>query len=318
MSPRMSLAAVLACLLWAGGAAAGTGAARAAVLDVPRALQGAWYIGQTCSNVSAYVFRGNDWMVRISQQPGSRTIVADSSRFTVLKVAPDGSTLTSSYWRDPATDTVVPATVRIRPSERGIESGYASPPDAARLPDVSELRCDAPEIEGKPWQFASLYLASLTSVLGEVAAVQRDCNGDVHACAAGIIGVLDIERDGKVSTADLTDFFRRASKLALLIGRKVSGTNTLHAEFTLGDVLRAEFWTSVGGPVVAQIVMSNIDYNGDGFIEQDELETFLRQVKLPSGQELLQQLVESAKSSASQTLQSLNALQEILRIFGSR
>lgn len=284
--------------------------------SVPKALQGAWYVGQSCHDVTSYFFRGDGWSVGIAEQADSQTIVAHSSAFSVLKVEPDGPMIVSSYWKDPTTGEYVPAQFKLSPANGAIEGSYVSPPAAAKTPKISEIRCDNPEVAGKPWPLAPLYLDGLTSILDSVSKVQNACNAEAKACADAIIAVLDLNHDGKVSPAELVSVFRAATKLSFLLGKTVPGTTMAHAEFTLDDVRGAELGAAVVGPIFAQIVMANIDYDGDGFVEHGELETFLHQVGIPPASGYLGQLVGSAKRSVEQAGHSLGALEQLLGAFG--
>ncbi|MGH7066259.1 MAG: hypothetical protein ACREFO_11295 [Acetobacteraceae bacterium] len=315
MQRRIMLATFVAGL----AALCAPGPARAAdtpVLSVPEAFRGAWYVGQSCDDVASYFFRGDGWWVAITGQADPQTISAEASAFAVLQVEPDGPMTVSAYWRDPATGEYVPAKFRLTPTGSGVEGSYVSPPAAAKAPKISEIRCDNPEIGGKPWLLESRYLSGLTAILGAASAVQHACGSGTHACAGAIVAALDLNHDGKISPAELVSFLRRASKVGFLFGKAVPGTSMLQAEFTLDQVAAAALGAAVVGPIVASIVMSNVDYNADGFIEESELETLLQQIGVPPGRGYLAQLIESAEGSADQAAQSLGALQQLLGPFG--
>ncbi len=316
MVRRITFSAALAALIGVCRIGPGIAADAPPGLSVPAALQGAWYVGESCSDVTSYFFRGDGWSIGIEEQADSETIEADSSLFSVLQIEPDGSMIVSSYWEDPVKRAFVPATFKLTPSGSRIVGSFVSPPGAVNVPKISEIRCDNPEIAGKPWPLVSDYLSDLTGILDSISTVQNACNTDAHACADAVVSVLDLNHDGKVSSAELVSFFRRASKLGILLGKTVPGTSMSHAEFTLEQVTGAELGAAVVGPIFAQIVMSNIDYDGDGFIEPGELETFLRQVGMPPGHGYLGRLIESAKNSAEQAARSLNAWEQLLGAFG--
>lgn len=306
------VALIVVCRPDPGPAARAPAAGAPAALHVPEAFQGAWYVGQSCSNVASYFFRGDGWWVTIAEQADRRTIVAGSSAFSALQVEEGGAMVVSAYWADPGTGEYAPAKFRLTPAGSRIEGAYIFPPAATKVPKIFEIRCDHPKIAGKPWQLASRYLADLTAILGAASVIQQACNSGPHACAGAIIAALDLNRDGKISPAELVSFARRASKIGFLVGRKVPGTFMLHAEFTLDQVTAAELGAATIGPIFAPIVMANVDYNGDGFIEADELETLLRQIGMPPAPGTFTSLVESAKGSADQAARSLGALQQLL------
>ncbi|MGH7117691.1 MAG: hypothetical protein ACREFP_01620 [Acetobacteraceae bacterium] len=316
MPRQIAFAVAFAALLLACPVSPVQAADQAHGLSVPDALQGAWYVGQSCNDVTSYFFRGDGWSVGITEQADSQAIVASSSAFSVLKVEPDGSMIVSSYWKDPTTGGYVPAQFKLTPENAAIEGTYVAPAGATKTPKISEIRCDNPEVAGKPWPLASLYLAGLTRMLESVSKVQRACNAEAKACAGAIVAVLDLNHDGKVSPAEIVSFFRAATKLGFLLGKTVPGTTMVHAAFTLDDVSGAELGAAVVGPIFAQVVMANIDYDGDGFIEQNELETFLGQVGIPPASGYVGQLIGSAKSSVEQAGHSLGALEQLLGAFG--
>lgn len=316
MRRRVVLATLLAGLL-ALCAIGPARAAEASTLSVPEALQGAWYVGPSCDDVASYFFRGDGWWVAITGQADPETISAESSAFAVLGVEPDGSMTVSAFWRDPATGEYVPAKFRLTPAGSRVEGSYVSPPAAAKAPKISEIRCDQPEIGGKPWLLQSRYLSGLTAILGAASAVQHACSSGTHACAGAIIAALDLNHDGKISPAELVSFLRRASKVGLLIGKAVPGTSMLQAEFTLDQVAAAALGAAVIGPISTPIVMSNVDYNADGLIEESELETLLQQIGVPPGPGYFAELIQSAEGTADQAAQSLGALQQLLGAFGS-
>ncbi len=316
MVRRITFSAALAALIVVCRIGPGLAADAPSDLSVPTALQGAWYVGESCSDVTSYFFRGDGWSVGIEEQADSETIEADSSLFSVLQLEPDGSMVVSSYWEDPVKRAFVPAKFKLTRSGSRIVGAFVSPSGAVKVPKISEIRCDNPEIAGKPWPLVADYLSDLTGLLDSISTVQHACNTDPHACADAVVSVLDLNHDGKVSAAELVSFFRRVSKLGILFGKTVPGTSMSHAEFTLEQVMGAELGAAVVGPIFAQIVMSNIDDDGDGFIEPNELETFLRQVGMPSGHGYLGRLIESAKDSAEQAAHSLNTWEQLLGAFG--
>lgn len=286
-------------------------------LSVPEALQGAWYVGHSCDDVSSYFFRGDGWSVAVATQAAPQTIVANSSAFSVLAAESDGSITVSSYWKNPATGAYVPAQFKLTPGNGALVGAYVSPPDATKVPEINELRCAHPKVAGKPWLLASIYLSGLTSMLDSVSSVQHACSVEVKTCAGAIIAALDLNHDGKISPAELVSFSRAATKIGFLFGSAVPGTTMMHAEFSVDAVSGAALGAAVVGPIFAQITMANIDYNGDGFIEQSELETFLRQVGIPPASGYLEQLIGSAESSVAQAGRSLDALQQLLGAFGA-
>ncbi|MGH7101085.1 MAG: hypothetical protein ACREFJ_01720 [Acetobacteraceae bacterium] len=317
MLRRIVFATILAALIVACRPDPGPAAGAPAALPVPDAFQGAWYVGQSCGDVGSYFFRGDGWWVAIAEQADQRTIVAQSSAFSVLQVEQDGAVVVSAYWRDPAKDEYVPARFKLTPAGAKLagsqlEGSYTFPPAATSVPRIFEIRCDQPEVAGKPWPLASRYLADLTAILGAASAIQHACSSGPRACAGAIIAALDLNQDGKVSPAELVSFLRRASKVGFLAGKTVPGTSMVRATFTLDQVGAAELGAASIGPIFVPIVMANVDYNGDGFIEEDELETLLHQIGVPPVPGTFTGLILSAKSGADQAARSLGALQQLL------
>ncbi len=312
MLRRIAFAAILAALIVACRLGPGLAAGAPAVRAVPDALQGAWYVGQSCSDVGSYFFRGDGWWVAIAEQADQRTIVAESSAFSVLQVEHGGAVVVSAYWRDPAKGEYVPARFKLTPAGSRVEGSYTLPPAAAHVPRIFEIRCDQPEIAGKPWPLASHYLSDLTTILGAASAIQHACGSGPHTCAGAIVAALDLNHDGKVSPAELVSFLRRAAKVGMLAGKSVPGTAMVRAEFTLDQVAAAELGAATIGPIFAPIVMANVDYNNDGFIEEDELETLLHQIGVPPAPGTFTGLIQCAKGSADQVARSLGTLQKLL------
>lgn len=323
---RIMLSAAFAVLFCACRPSLSLAAGTASRLSVPAALQGAWYVGPSCQGVSSYFFRGDGWSVAIVGQPDGKTIVANSSLFSVLAIEPDGSMpngsmpngsmTVSAWWQNPGTHAYVPAKFKLTGSGSHLDGAYIAPAAAAETPHISEIRCTNPEVAGKPWPLAADYLAGLTSVLETVSGIQNACDAGTHACAEAIIGALDLVHDGKISKAELVSFFRRTAKLGLLPGKVVPGTTMARAKFTLDDVAGTALGAAVIGPIFATMAMSNIDYNGDGFIEEDELEAFLREIGIPPGHGRMGQLIASIVDSTNQAARSLGALQQLLGAFG--
>jgi EF hand len=290
-----------------GGCLAATGPSGQ---EIPDPLRGAWYTGQACSNVSGYVFHGPDWELFVSGSQGSYTSLFSPLR--IESIAPDGSVVVRAFRMDPATERWTAEKFAWKLDAGGITSAFTSGPPH----ETHAIRCANPQQDGKNWLLYSYFLSDLTNLLTSFSAIQHDCGGDQQACAADLMQMLDADKDGKIAPAEIVNFLRRASKLGPLVGKNVSGTDVITADFTLDQVIGAELGMAVVGPVIANVVMANFDYNGDGFIEASELALVLQQLGLPANPGTLAGLVASARDSAARAFKSLDALQQLLGVLG--
>ena len=310
MRHRIIGSLLLAGLILAGAGGTGLAATAPSRPEVPEPLRGAWYTGTGCNDVSGYVFHGPNWELYVSGSQGSYNSV-----FTPLgieNVAPDGSVIVRAFRLDPATDSWSAKTSQWKLVGGALESAFTSGPAHA----THAVRCADPKQGGAVWPLYPYFLSDLTNLLASISAIQDDCRSERKACAADLMQMLDVNKDGKISPAEIVNFFRRAAKLGPLVGPTVPGTNVITADFTLDQVLGAELGTAVAGPVITNLIMANFDYNNDGLIDGSELNLVLQQLGLPAAPGTIAGLVTSTKQGAARAFMSLEALQQLLGLFG--
>lgn len=111
------------------------------------------------------------------------------------------------------------------------------------------------------WLVAGIFLFTIPATAGTSAELEKilakcDLTPD-QTCEQQAWDFADLSKDGKLSKAEITRFFRLASALQSV--DLAEGSNA------------AEVMTFFLGPFGAQSVLDNFDYDGDGFLTRSEL-----------------------------------------------
>jgi hypothetical protein len=88
-----------------------------------------------------------------------------------------------------------------------------------------------------------------------------------------IVGILDVNKDGKVAPAEITKFLRDTAKYVVLFNMKpsVNDPNVFVGSFTLDEVRASQAAATMAAPLISNMVMANLDYDGSGFLTADEI-----------------------------------------------
>jgi hypothetical protein len=92
-------------------------------------------------------------------------------------------------------------------------------------------------------------------------------------CAEVIVGILDVNKDGKIAPAEITKFLRDTAKYLVLFNMKpaVSDPNVFVGSFTLDEVRASQAGATIVAPLISNMVMANLDYDGNGFLTAYEI-----------------------------------------------
>jgi hypothetical protein len=142
---------------------------------------------------------------------------------------------------------------------------------------VSFRHCDSPKSNRLSLKAYDTFYKDLFGLLDNYnrlcAACQVRENGSDEQCAKLIIGMLDVNGDGRIAPAEITKFLREASKFVVLAKAIAdpNSPNVFSVEFTLDAAGAAQAAAVVLAPWISRMVMENMDYDGNGFITADEV-----------------------------------------------
>jgi hypothetical protein len=120
-------------------------------------------------------------------------------------------------------------------------------------------------------------LLPITASAGPVENLQEileKCNDQgERGCADALWAFVDVTADDRLSMAELTRFFRIATDAALSDQAKAAAAAGVQADPAMAETDRfmALGGAFLSGPIAAQLVIANYDYDDDGVIAKSEL-----------------------------------------------
>ena len=255
----------------------------------PAEFRGLWFAGKSCDEVDRFVlFGGNFGLVgglkpaadgKFAMTSFGADIIADAKpgRLAVTRAEGDKSKLLVREIKD-ATMVTYPQDT----PDKKFDSRHCDNPTPKDAQGVALLR-----------------LVRRVEVLAKNYADVAAACGDpakLDPCAAAIVKVLDINGDGKVAPAELTTFLRHNAPLTGFIGgTEKEGRGYKSMTIDTEDLSSIEVGMTAFGPFLTNVIFSNADFDGNGFITPDEIVLLLKQENIGGGIDTAKLLNDSRK-----------------------
>jgi hypothetical protein len=253
-----------------------------AAKEWPRALQGIWFGGSSCDDATSYLFTSREYEINGS-------LVADpDGKFTL-------SLLTADVIQSAEADKTIRILSRVNPDtgqretqrlvsrvSGGLRTSEFSPGWDGQMSGFSFRHCAAPLSRKHSIPVYNAFYKQLSILADDYNRLQETCirseTGSYDECAKVIIGMLDVDENGKIASAEITKFLRDTSKYVVLFNMKpsVNDPNVFVGSFTLDQVRAAQAAAMIVAPWISNMVMANVDYDGDGFLTSDEIRITLK------------------------------------------
>lgn len=247
--------------------------------EVPRGFRGAWYLG-TCENADFRIFFGDTYIISGSTTPSSGTdphqtqytqvVISLAGKFETIKPKRVVVWLKNSF------------TNEIEHISFDISSGILQQ-DQDERPETTQswTRCAAPKRGGQPLAIYAQFFRDADELLATLPAVSARCMSASADCVQAIMELVDVDKNGKITPAEVIRFLRRAAKLSLLF-RGTSSSDDPAVRFVTLDpnaFVDAQMPVATFGPVLASLIFAVVDHNGDGLISADEIATVIERMR---------------------------------------
>lgn len=281
--------------------------------EIPSGFRGAWYLG-TCDDADFRIFFGDTYIISGSTTPSNGT---DSRQIQYTQVV---DLLAGKF------ETIEPKLVVVRQqnpftneSEHitfDISSGILRQ-DTDGRPETTQswTRCAEPKRGGQSFPIYTQFFRDADELLTTLTAVRARCMSASSDCVQAIMELVDVDKNGKIAPAEVVRFIRRAAKLSMLFrGTSSSDDPTMRFVTLAPDTIAdAQMAAATFGPVLANLIFANVDYNGDGFISADEIAITMKQLPDIAAADTNQWVTE-AKQKANDLLPALQGLANMLGV----
>jgi hypothetical protein len=253
------------------------GHAQLVAKEWPKAFHGVWFGGTSCDDATSYLYTGADYEINgsfVADIEGKFTLFLTTA--DVIQSAEAEKTIRILSRVNP--DTGQHETQKLVSRVSGdVRTDEFSPEWDGQISVSSFRHCVTPYRKRRPIPIYNAFYKGLSIVADNYNRLQETCTGAegglYDECAKVIVGILDANKDGKIAVAEITKFLRDTAKYVVLFNMKpsVSGPNVFVGSFTLDEVRASQAAATIVAPMISNMVMANLDYDGSGFLTADEI-----------------------------------------------
>ncbi len=303
-------------IVWMAVAAFSLAFGQAAAAEFPANFRGLWLAGGSCNAVTGYTLLASDFGVTGLFKPAGdgKFVVYGFDTEVIVDAAPDRMVVHYPFGDAAGGDLV-------RELKNGkIQAHLASKPDVTTV----GFRCDTADTGDARARPLLRLLRRLDGFVRAYSDVAEKCRpkADLKICAARIVAMFDLNGDGKISPAELTTFLRHYLPATLLFGD--GDKNTVLRQGYRGvsidpdDLGAVEVAAAMFGPFLTNIVFSNFDFDGNGFLTADEVALAVKEEGLPGGAGGAIRLLSQSREQAEEALGALGGMAGALNNKGGK
>jgi hypothetical protein len=243
----------------------------------PRAFQGVWFGGSSCDDATSYLYTSREYEINGS-------LVADiEGKFTL-------SLITADVIQSAEAEKTIRTLSRVNPDtgqrenrklvsriSGDVRTDEFSPGWNGQMSVVSFRHCLTPYNKRHSTPVYNAFYKGLSVAADNYNRLQETCTraegGSYDECAAVIVGILDVNKDGKIAPAEITKFLRDTAKYVVFFNMKPSANdpNVFVGSFALDEVRASQAAATIVAPLISNMLMANLDYDGNGFLTADEI-----------------------------------------------
>jgi hypothetical protein len=258
------------------------GHAQPVAKEWPRGFQGIWFGGSSCDDATSYLYTSREYEINGS-------LVADiEGKFTL-------SLITADVIQSAEAEKTIRILSRVNPDtgqhetqklislvSGDVRTNEFSPGWDGQMSVVSFRHCITPYSKRHSIPVYNAFYKALSIAADNYNRLQETCTraeGRFYdECAAVIVGVLDVNKDGKIAPAEITKFLRDTAKYVVLFNMKpsVNDPNVFVGSFTLDEVRASQAAAAIVAPLISNMVMANLDYDGSGSLTAGEIAITLK------------------------------------------
>ena len=263
--------------------------AQPAEKQFPAEFRGLWFSGKSCEEADRFVLFGPSFGLvgALKPQAEGKFALTTFAADIVVEAKPDRLTVTRAEGGDK------------KPLVREIKNGtMATYPQDAPDKKFDSRHCANPGARDPQAQPLLRLLRRVEILARNYADVADACRdpAKLEPCAAALIKVLDVNGDGKISPAELTTFLRHNAPLTgFMGGAEKEGKGYKSVTVDTEDLSGIEAAMTAFGPFITNVIFSNADFDGNGFLTADELVLVLKEENLGGGIDTAKLLSDSRK-----------------------
>ncbi|MGH6989424.1 MAG: hypothetical protein ACREFD_03395 [Stellaceae bacterium] len=259
--------ALAAILIIATASAATTRAA-----EYPAAFRGLWYSGASCDKIEGFVFTGKKFQLMggLSPLANGKFRYVPTGADVILTATPDR--IVTRGTRQVPTPRPGQLVSEIKNGQRAF---YWQGEEAQGW---RMFHCKQPRTAAASASTFVFFLVRLGTLEAGAETLLKPCGNGAATpgpCAAAVVKLLDINGDGKLSPAEITTFMRRYAPVMTFFGGDQDNGNP--QEIDPATLAGIEGATAILGPFMTNVVLSNFDYDGNGFLSTGEIVLALKQ-----------------------------------------
>jgi hypothetical protein len=279
--------------------------------EFPAAFHGLWFSGASCDQVDGYVITGGNFQLfgALSPRGDGKYMVGRQDTDIIVAAAPD-RLVTRGVREAPTPQGAVPSQI-VSEIKNGRRSFYWQDEPAKQ----SQLfHCDKATPRDPRAGDLLIFLGRVDALdqgYATIAAACRNAQTAPGPCGAAIVRFLDVNGDGKLSPAEITTFLRRYAPVAVLLNAghgKGRGMGAVDPVALAG----VEAATAMFGPFLTNVIFSNFDLDGNGFLTADELVLALKEEAATGGTIDTTHLLDESRKQLEDAMAGMRGLAQML------
>ncbi len=281
-------------------------AGQAAAAEFPPNFRGLWLAGGSCGAVTGYTLFASDFGVTgvLKANGDGKFVVFGFGGDVIVDAASDRMVVHYPFPDAAGSDLVR----ELRDGK--INAHLSSKPDTV----TTGFRCDTVDTGDARARPLLRVLHRLDRFVRAYSDVADQCrpDADVKTCAARIVAMFDLNGDGKIAPAEATTFLRHYLPATLLFGGgdkdMILRQGYRGVTIDPDDLAAVEAATMVFGPFLTNILFSNFDFDGNGFLTVDEVALAVKEEGLPDGAGGAIRLLSQSREQAEEAFGALGGM----------
>src|SRR5665213_1505135 len=284
---------------------------QAAATDIPREFRGLWLTGKSCGEVTGFGLFANDFGLTGSLAAGKddKFTLYIFGKEVVTEAKPDRLVV-----RLPSSGKSSGDNFFVREIKDGHLTSYSSSAPDKR---TDGFHCASPAARDPHALVVTRMLSRLDTFVRAYSDIADKCSATVEQsppCLAQIVALIDVNGDGKIAPAEVTTFLRHYAPAMILFGDKDAKVRQGYRTVIVDpdDLAGIEAAAAIFGPFLTNIVFSNFDYDGNGFLSAAEIGIVLKQEGVPGGAGEAIRMLSESREQAEGALGAVGGLTDML------